>query len=160
MWDKVKGKSEAVSDAIRDKATSGADTIKEKLSTVGDIVSEFSASSLLKDFSYKAVSAVEEIDTYLTKTGSIYEVNSFRIAASASLVGGFNLDISFTKSSVAKSQSNEKRNELEIFNPSTGRIIKILRSACLGKETVKVKDPLTGEILEISVKTGEILPKT
>jgi len=136
MWEKVKGVSESITDSVKEK------------------IPDLASSTFVADFSKKAAKMIEDIDAHLTQTNSSYEISSFRVAANASIVGGVNLDITFTKSAVAKNISNERRNELEVTNSKTGKTFRISRTACAGKDFVKVKDPNTGEVLTVDTRTG------
>jgi hypothetical protein len=137
MWEKVKGVSESITDSVKEK------------------IPDLASSTFVADFSKKAAKMIEDIDAHLTQTNSSYEISSFRVAANASIVGGVNLDITFTKSTVAKTISNERRNELEVTNSKTGKTFRISRTACAGKDFVKVKDPNTGEVLTVDTRTGQ-----
>lgn len=137
MWDKVKGVSDSITDSVKEK------------------IPDLASSTFVADFSKKAAKMIEDIDAHLTQTNSSYEISSFRVAANASIVGGVNLDITFTKSTVAKTISNERRNELEVTNSKTGKTFRISRTACAGKDFVKVKDPNTGEVLTVDTRTGQ-----
>ena len=136
MWEKVKGVSESITDSVKEK------------------IPDLASSTFVADFSKKAAKMIEDIDAHLTQTNSSYEISSFRVAANASIVGGVNLDITFTKSAVAKNISNERRNELEVTNSKTGKTFRTSRTACAGKDFVKVKDPNTGEVLTVDTRTG------
>ena len=137
MWEKVKGVSESITESVKDK------------------IPDIASSSFVADFSKKAAKMIEDIDAHLTQTNSSYEISSFRVAANASIVGGVNLDITFTKSAVARTISNERRNELEVTNTKTSKTFRISRTACAGKDFVKVKDPSSGEVLIVDTRTGQ-----
>ena len=144
VWEKLKERTTDTVHSIKDTAISAKDSVEG-----------FSLSKSVKDFAVKSVHVVSEIDAELTKDKSIYEVASFRVMANAGVVAGMTLDISFSKTTVAKQISNEKRSSLEIKHPITGRIMKVLRSAFGEKEISLIRDPVTGDILEVNVNTGE-----
>lgn len=158
MWNKVKDAAGDLGNSLKDKTDSAIDTIKAHTDNAGAAVSQFSIGNSVRDFAVKSASIVEEIDEQLTTRGASFEVASFRVAATASVIGGMTLDIMFSKTSVAKVATNERRQQLEVFNPATKQVIRILRSAFKGKEIAKVRDPVSGEVLQINVSTGEIIP--
>ncbi len=146
MWGIIKGKASDTVNSLKDSAT-----------TAKDSIGNFSLSNTVKDFAVKSAQVVSEIDEQLTKAGSTYEVATFRVSANAGVIAGMVLDISFAKTVVAKNMSNEKRVSLSIENPISGKIIRILRSALGTKEIAMVRDPSTGDILQVNVKTGKVI---
>jgi hypothetical protein len=156
MWNKLK-------DAAVEMGSNAKETSGEALSSLKTQSSNLSAAASQKvvnstrDFTVKSVSIVEEIDNGLAAAGAAFEVNSFRVVTSIGITGGATLDITFTKTAAAKAASNERRSNLEVVNPSTKQVLRIPRSAVKGKQTVKVRDPVSGEILQIDAVTGKII---
>jgi hypothetical protein len=156
MFDAIKKHTDTASSFIKEKGAGLGSSIAQGAAEAKEKISNLSITSAVKDFAISSVSAANEIDDHLTKTGSPYEINSLRIAASASVMAGMTLDITFTKTNNAKTIGNQLRNELNVTNPTTGKVIKLLRSAFVGKEVIKVRDPNNGELLQIQVSSGEV----
>ena len=156
MFDAIKKHTDTASSFIKEKGAGLGSSIAQGAAEAKEKISNLSITSAVKDFAISSVSAATEIDDHLTKTGSPYEINSLRIAASASVMAGMTLDITFTKTNNAKTIGNQLRNELNVTNPTTGKVIKLLRSAFVGKEVIKVRDPNNGELLQIQVSSGEV----
>jgi hypothetical protein len=156
MFDAIKKHTDTASSFIKEKGAGLGSSIAQGAAEAKEKISNLSITSAVKDFAISSVSAATEIDDHLTKTGSPYEINSLRIAASASVMAGMTLDITFTKTNNAKTIGNQLRNEFSVTNPTTGKVIKLLRSAFAGKEVVKVRDPNNGELLQIQVSSGEV----
>ncbi|AFM26181.1 hypothetical protein [Desulfomonile tiedjei] len=94
-----------------------------------------------------------EIDAELRDRNSPYEVAFYRVSGSLTLVGGVTFDIHFTKTSLAKQESDF----IVIINPRTDSQIRVPRKALAGRETAKVRDPETGEILTVDVGTRTVI---
>jgi hypothetical protein len=156
MLDSFKKHTEAAGSFLKEKGGNLTNAISQGAEDAKTKWSNFSISATVKEFTLTSVAAATEIDEHLTQIGSPYEINSLRISASASVVAGMTLDMTLTKTNTAKSIGNQLRNEMSITNPTTGKIIKILRSKFAGKEIVKVRDPENGEILQIHVSSGEV----
>lgn len=156
MFDAIKKHTDTASSFIKEKGAGLGSSIAQGAAEAKEKISNLSITSAVKDFAISSVAAATEIDEHLTRTGSPYEINSLRIAASASVMAGMTLDITFTKTSNAKTIGNQLRNEFSVTNPTTGKVIKLLRSAFAGKEIIKVRDPNNGELLQIQVSSGEV----
>lgn len=140
----------AFSNKISDKVTSA-------ISSTKNAVTDFNLMNKIQDFTKNAVQIVSDIDNHLTASNSSYEINSFRVIANVTVTGGMTLDMTFTKNQVAKAISQESSKHITITNPNTGKSFKVQRLALAGKEKAKVKDPETGEILAIDVKSGSVI---
>ena len=156
MFESIKKHTDAASSFVKEKGSGITSSIAQGATDAKEKLSSFSIAGAVKEFATTSVSAATEIDEHLTKIGSPYEINSLRIAASASMMAGMTLDITFTKTNNAKTAGNQLRNELNVTNPTTGKVIKLLRSAFVGKEVIKVRDPNNGELLQIQVSSGEV----
>lgn len=158
MLDSFKKHTESAASFLKEKGGSISSSISQSASDTKEKLSNFSLAKTIKEFASTSVAAATEIDEHLTNIGSPYEINSLRISASASVIAGMTLDISFTKTSTAKTIGNQLRNEMSITNPATGKVFKILRSAFAGREIVKVRDPNNGDLLQLHVASGEVQP--
>lgn len=167
MFDKIKdiagknfgGDSVSVEDGTERSDGDGGFAMKLKAAGA-DLASkakDFSVFDKVKGFTASAVKTVEEIDSHLLNTRSQYEINNFRVSSTAGVTAGLTLDIHFTKNSVSKELAAAQSKFLTVVNPKSGAQIKVPVTALAGKETAKIKDPNTGEILEINTKTGEII---
>lgn len=164
MWDKLKEKAvDAASQAVAsaNQAVSSASAHSKDLhgfvQGAAETVSQFSIGSAVKDFAVKSTQVVEQIDKELTNKNSIYEVASFRVGANAGVVGGMTLQIDFVKTAEAKNISNQRRAYLDLAHPNTGKIMRVLRSAFGDKEIAVIRDPSTGDLLEVDVGRSLIL---
>ena len=156
MLDAIKKHADTASSFIKEKGAGLGSSIAQGAADAKEKISNLSITSAVKDFAISSVAAATEIDDHLTKAGSPYEIYSLSIAASASVMAGMSLDFTFTKTNNAKTIGNQLRNEFSITNPTTGKVIKLLRSAFAGKEVIKVRDPNNGELLQIQVSSGEV----
>lgn len=141
---------------IREKADGLGVNIQSKLKQSKDALDEFSLAGKVKDFTLASVKVAQDIDAELQKDNYQYEVNNFRVSASAGMMAGMTLDIHFTKTSGAKKISEEASKYLAVVNPNTGKALKVLRTAIIGKETIKMKDPETGEVI-IADSSGKVI---
>ncbi|NVK31745.1 MAG: hypothetical protein HWE20_12120 [Gammaproteobacteria bacterium] len=111
----------------------------------------------VKSFTSASVKTVEEIDAHLLATRSPYEINNFRVSSTAGVTAGMTLDIHFIKTAGAREVASAQSKYLVVVNPSNGNKIKVPVTALTGRDTAKVKDPDTGEVLEFSTKTGAVI---
>lgn len=58
---------------------------------------------------------------------------------------------------VNKSEHMPQDEYLFVINPKTGNKIKIMRNKLKGRDTAKIKDPATGDLLIFDTKTGKII---
>lgn len=131
--------------------------VQTKLKQSKEAINEFSLSNKVKDFTLASVRLAQEVDSELHKNNYQYEVNDFRVSANAGVVAGMTLDLHFTKTPGAKKVSEQESKFISITNPGTGKSMKVLRSAVHGKDSIKLKDPDTGETLVADTITGKIL---
>jgi len=131
--------------------------VQTKLKQSKEALDEFSLSNKVKDFTLASVRLAQEIDNELHKENYQYEVNDFRVSANAGVVAGMTLDLHFTKTPGAKRVSEQESKFISIQNPGTGNTMKVLRSAVHGKDSIKLKDPDTGETLIADPATGKVL---
>jgi len=139
------------------KTTQKSTELGEDLKEKGKSVKDFSLTDKVKSFSIKAVETVEELDLELARTNSSYEINDFRVSSTAGMAAGMTLDIHFVKNQGAKDVSSKRSQFLMVENEKTGSIIQVPKTSLINKESAKIKDPKTGEILTINAKTGEII---
>lgn len=131
--------------------------LKDAGTDIAKKAKDFNLFEKYKNFATSAVKTVEELDDHLIKTRSHYEINDFRVSSTAGITAGLTLDIHFVKSAGAREIAAEQTKFLTIVHPQTELSFKVPYSALVGKEKAKVKDPKTGDILEVLVKTGEVL---
>ncbi|MBQ4836901.1 MULTISPECIES: hypothetical protein [Pseudoalteromonas] len=142
----IKEKGEELTASIKQKATDAKDNLKD-----------ISVMNKVKDFTKASVKTVEDIDNDLLASNSQYEINNFRVSATAGVTAGMTLDIHFVKNQGAKEIAQKASRFLIVVNPDTGSKIQVPRSALVNKETAKIKDPKTEAVLTINAKTGAIL---
>ena len=150
-------KSQNISVNLKETSEGMGATIKQAAVDTKDSIKDFSALSKVKSFTAASVKMVEEIDEELMTTNSQYEINNFRVSATAGISAGMTLDIHFVKNQGAKEVAQNASRFLIVKNPETGSTIKVPKTALVNKDTAKVKDPKTEEILTINAKTGEII---
>ncbi len=142
---------------LKERADGIGVNVQAKIKQSKEMIDEFSLSGKVKDFTLSSVKVAQEIDAELQKENCQYEVNNFRVSASAGMMAGMTLDLHFTKTPGAKKISEQESKYLSIINPGTGKPLKVLRSAVHGKDTVKLKDPDTGEVLVADTTSGKVL---
>jgi hypothetical protein len=147
------------------KARDAVNSFKDSIDETKELVKDFGIDKV-KEFAVNATTIVSEIDTYLLDKNLPYEVGSFRVSANMGVMAGMILDIQFSKTLNAKKNSFDSRtaNEknlpsinVDITNPNTGKSYKIPRASLANKEQAKIKDPETGQILVIDVKTEKVI---
>jgi len=168
MFDKIKDAANKNYSSLEDKASNLkvemsekndelSASISEKITTTKKSFNDLSVLAKIKEFTSSSVHTVEEIDKELLEANSQYEINNFRVSATAGVTAGMTLDIHFVKTQTAKEVAKEMSKFLVVKNPKTGSTIKIPRTALANKEFAKVKDPSTNEVLTINTKTGQIV---
>lgn len=157
MLRKVSDQLSAASDAVTTTTVSITDSVSESLGSAKQSIDDFSIANKIREFSFKAVNIVSDVDTYLLENNSPYEVASFRINTNIGVILGMALDIQFTKTSGAKAKSQDMSSNLVVTNPATGKTIKIPRIQIGNRKQIKAKDPSTGEVLVIDVETGQVV---
>jgi hypothetical protein len=149
------------------KARDAVNSFKDSIDETKGLVKDFGVDKV-KEFAVNASTIVSEIDTYLLEKNSPYEVGSFRVSANMGVMAGMILDIQFSKTLNAKKNSFDSRAAIEnkstlpslnidITNPTTGKSYKVPRTALVNKEQIKIKDPATGQLLVIDVKTEKVI---
>jgi len=168
MFDKIKDSATKNMASLGDKAIETSvhikeqgdgvnATIKQKTNSLKEGVKDISVMAKVKEFTRSAVKTVEDLDNELLTTNSSYEINNFRVSATAGVTAGMTLDIHFVKNQGAKEIAQKASKFLVVINPETGSTIQVPKSALVNKETAKIKDPKTDAILTINAKTGKIL---
>ena len=88
-----------------------------------------------------------EIDANLRDSDSPYEVAFYRVSGNLTVIGGITFDIHFSKTADSK-----RRDEfVEVISPTTNKLLKISRSALVGKKFIQVRDPETKEIFTYDI---------
>ncbi|MBH0027554.1 hypothetical protein I6F53_11215 [Pseudoalteromonas sp. SWN29] len=153
----ISDKTKDVSVNLKDTSDGFTAAVKQKAADTKENLKDFSALSKVKDFTTASVKTVEDIDAELIASNSQYEINNFRVSATAGVTAGMTLDIHFVKNQGAKELSQNASRFLIVKNPNTGSVIKVAKAALANKETVKIKDPKTEEVLTINAKSGKII---
>ncbi|AZZ97511.1 hypothetical protein [Pseudoalteromonas sp. R3] len=149
--------NEAPKVSLKEKGDVLSATIKQKANDARGSLKEISVMAKVKEFTKASVKTVEDIDAELLVSNSQYEINNFRVSATAGVTAGMTLDIHFVKNQGAKEIAQQASRFLIVHNPDTGSKIQVPRSALVNKEIAKIKDPKTEAILTINAKTGAIL---
>ena len=143
------------------KAKGAVNLLKDSIGDTKDFVKDFGVGKI-KEFALDASSIVTEIDAHLLEKNLPYAVNNFRVSANVGVMAGMVLDIQFAKNTNTNSsigthnKSAVDSNTVDITNPNTGKLYKVPREHLVNKEKAKIKDPDTGELLIIDVKTRQI----
>lgn len=148
-------------DRVGDYYRKGKETVGDVGKKVGDAIDEvkdgYVQTKMLQTMKSSALALADvtaEIDAQLRERSSPYEVGYYRVSGSLTVVGGVTFDIFFTKSTVGKEESEY----VVIINPKTDSQLRVPRKALIGRETAQIRDPETGDILTIDVKTRQVLP--
>lgn len=146
IWSKTKSKLSEATEAVNQKITNTTES-----------VTDIDLSGKVKRFASEAARIVADLDEELVQSNSSYEIGDFKVSASLSVVGGMSLDIHYVKTPTARAISDLRLKSLQVKNPETGKSFNVPRISVAGRDQANVKDPHTGEVLCINVKTGEVI---
>jgi len=142
-----------VLDATVETAESATKMAGDAMGEVKDGYIQNTMINTLRSSALTLAEVTAEIDKELKDRDSPYEVAFYRVSGNVGVIAGINFDIHFTKSPTAKEESEF----VIIINPKTDSQLRVPRKALIGRERAKIRDPETGEILTIDVKTRRIV---
>lgn len=140
ILDAVVSSGKKLAGQVTDQAKHSYESIKQ-----GSI--QQSMLDAMKSSAIALAKTTAEIDANLRDSDSPYEVAFYRVSGNLTVIGGITFDIHFSKTADSK-----RRDEfVDVISPTTNKLLKIPRSALVGKKFIQVRDPETEEVFTYDI---------